>query len=303
MNSAIQWAEEGQQLALAVVSKTWGSSPRQPGSMMLIRQDGHIVGSVSGGCVEGAVIFGSKKILQENNAEVMEFGVADEDAWSVGLSCGGNISVFVCPWRKIENGLFQEVLRTQEARQTLIIQCDLNKGSVTLVHDCPDIEGDYFHMKIVPKPRLFIVGAVHISQHLIPMAQIAGFETTILDPRSHFASPERFPNLRILSDWPDKTLEKENLGERDCLVTLTHDPKIDDSALLVALKKPLFCISCLGSKKTHMKRMARLLEADVTEGEFSRINGPAGIDINAKTPAEIAISILSELIKHRRLVP
>ena len=300
INTASEWEREGEKLALAIVVKTWGSSPRQPGSMMLIREDGHIVGSVSGGCVEGAVIVGSKKILQENHAELMHFGVADEDAWSVGLSCGGQISVFVCPLSKIEPDLFQKALKAQESRLSVGIECDLKQGTVSTLENKLNSEDNFFRMQIIPKPRLFIVGAVHISQHLIPMAQISGFDVYVIDPRSHFASSERFPEITILSDWPDEALKKENLGESDCLVTLTHDPKIDDPALLIALKKPLFCISCLGSKKTHEKRKSRLIDAGITEHEFSRINGPAGLDINAKTPAEIAVSILSELIKNWR---
>ncbi len=300
INTASEWEREDEKLALAIVVNTWGSSPRQPGSMMLIREDGHIVGSVSGGCVEGAVIVGSKKILQENQAELMQFGVADEDAWSVGLSCGGKISVFVCPLSKIEPGLFQKALKAQENRLSVGIECDLKQGTVSTLENKFDSEDNFFRMQIIPKPRLFIVGAVHISQHLIPMAQISGFDVNVIDPRSHFASSERFPGIKILTDWPDEALNKENLGENDSLVTLTHDPKIDDPALLIALKKPLFCISCLGSKKTHEKRKSRLIEAGITEQEFSRINGPAGLDINAKTPAEIAVSILSELIKNWR---
>ena len=300
INTASEWEREGEKLALAIVVKTWGSSPRQPGSMMLIREDGHIVGSVSGGCVEGAVIVGSKKILQENRAELMQFGVADEDAWSVGLSCGGKISVFVCPVSKIEPDLFQKALKALESRLSVSIECDLKKGTVSTLENKLNSEDNFFRMQIIPKPRLFIVGAVHISQHLIPMAQISGFDVYVIDPRSHFASSERFPEITILSDWPDEALKKENLGESDCLVTLTHDPKIDDPALLIALKKPLFCISCLGSNKTHEKRKSRLIDAGITEHEFSRINGPAGLDINAKTPAEIAVSILSELIKSWR---
>ena len=230
----------------------------------------------------------------------MEFGVADEDAWSVGLSCGGRITVFVCPGSKIESGLFQKALKAQEDRSNLSIECDLTQGTITTLGDTLASNDSFFRMQIIPRPRLFIVGAVHISQQLIPMAQISGFDVNLIDPRSHFASEERFPDLNILTEWPDEALSKENLGPNDALVTLTHDPKIDDPALLVALKSPLFCISCLGSKKTHEKRKSRLMDAGISEQDFNRINGPAGLKINAKTPAEIAVSILSELIKKWR---
>ena len=157
-----------------------------------------------------------------------------------------------------------------------------------------------FPLKLIPKPRLFIVGAVHITQYLIPMAKEAGFEVVLIDPRSHFATSERFPNIEIMNDWPDDALKKFRLNENDCLVTLTHDPKIDDPALLIALNSPLFSISCLGSKKTHASRKTRLQKQGISEEQLSRINGPAGLDINAKNPAEIAVSILAELIKDWR---
>ena len=132
------------------------------------------------------------------------------------------------------------------------------------------------------------------------MAKEAGFEAVLIDPRSHFATSERFPNIEIINDWPDDALKQFRLNENDCLVTLTHDPKIDDPALLIALKSPLFSISCLGSNKTHASRKARLQKQGINEEQLSRINGPAGLDINAKSPAEIAVSILAVLIKDWR---
>ena len=299
-DEASKWEVKDTEMALAIVLKTWGSSPRQPGSMMLIREDGHLVGSVSGGCVEGAVIVGSKQILKENRTELMEFGVADEDAWSVGLSCGGKISVFVCPRNRIENGLFQKLGNVRNSRESTILECDLKKGSISIVNDKATDSEDVFNIKVTAKPRLLIVGAVHISQYLIPMAKEVGFNVVLIDPRSHFGTSERFPGIEVSNDWPDEALKKLKLSDKDCLVTLTHDPKIDDPALQIALSSPLFSICCLGSKKTHAARKNRLLNSGITEQQFNRIRGPAGLDINAKTPAEIAISILAELIKDWR---
>ena len=299
INTAYIWDKEKRDFSLAVVVKTWGSSPRQVGSMMLIRDDGHIVGSVSGGCVEGSVIVSAKKILTESSAEILDFGVADQDAWSVGLSCGGKISVFVCPRKKIQPNLFAKLNSANANRDIFQIECDFRRGEI-LEGKSLNSNDDYLSLKLIPKPRLFIVGAVHITQYLIPMAIAAGFEIVLFDPRSHFATNERFPNIEIMSDWPDEALKKFHLNENDCLVTLTHDPKIDDAALLVALKNPLFSISCLGSKKTHASRKARLQNMGISEEQFGRINGPAGLDINAKNPSEIAVSILAELIKDWR---
>jgi len=299
-DEASNWENTGTEMALAIVLKTWGSSPRQPGSMMLIREDGHLVGSVSGGCVEGAVIVGSRQIMKENKTEVMEFGVADEDAWSVGLSCGGKISVFVCPRNRIEEGLFQKLCNVKNSRESIILECDTQKGSISIINDKATETENVFNIKVTAKPRLLIVGAVHISQHLIPMAKEAGFDVLLIDPRSHFGTSERFPEVEVSNDWPDEALKKIKLSDKDCLVTLTHDPKIDDPALQIALASPLFSICCLGSKRTHAARKNRLLNSGITEQQFDRIHGPAGLDINAKTPAEIAVSILAELIKDWR---
>ena len=299
-DEASNWENTGTEMALAIVLKTWGSSPRQPGSMMLIREDGHLVGSVSGGCVEGAVIVGSRQIMKENKTEVMEFGVADEDAWSVGLSCGGKISVFVCPRNRIEEGLFQKLCNVKNSRESIILECDTQKGSISIINDKATENKNVFNIKVTAKPRLLIVGAVHISQHLIPMAKEAGFDVLLIDPRSHFGTSEHFPEVEVSNDWPDEALKKVKLSDKDCLVTLTHDPKIDDPALQIALASPLFSICCLGSKRTHAARKNRLLNSGITEQQFDRIHGPAGLDINAKTPAEIAVSILAELIKDWR---
>ena len=299
-DEASNWEIKGAKMALAIVLKTWGSSPRQPGSMMLIREDGHLVGSVSGGCVEGAVIVGSRQIMKENKTELMEFGVADEDAWSVGLSCGGKISVFVCPRNRIEEGLFQKLCNVKNSRESITLECDIQKGSISIINDKATESENVFNIEVTAKPRVLIVGAVHISQHLIPMAKEAGFDVVLIDPRSHFGTRERFPDVEVSNDWPDEALKKVKLGDKDCLVTLTHDPKIDDPALQIALASPLFSICCLGSKRTHAARKNRLLNSGITEQQFDRIHGPAGLDINAKTPAEIAVSILAELIKDWR---
>ena len=234
INTAHIWDKEKRDFSLAVVVKTWGSSPRQVGSMMLIRDDGHIVGSVSGGCVEGSVIFSAKNILAESSAEILDFGVADQDAWSVGLSCGGKISVFVCPRKKIQASLFEKLNSANVNREIFQIECDFRRGEI-FEKKSLNSNDDCLPLKLIPKPRLFIVGAVHITQHLIPMAKEAGFEAVLIDPRSHFATSERFPNIEIMNDWPDDALKKFRLNENDCLVTLTHDPKIDDPALLLSL--------------------------------------------------------------------
>ncbi|MGC6484652.1 MAG: XdhC family protein [Candidatus Puniceispirillales bacterium] len=301
--TAASWSAEGHAVALALVIRTWGSSPRQNGSLMAIRDDGQIAGSVSGGCVETAVIDTGLRLIREGGAERLDFGVADETAWRVGLSCGGQIGVWVCPVSAMEDGLLAEAASRISSRQTVAIDCDLTAGRMTLAAEDDAAgantlaeDGAFFRLEIRAKPRLLIIGGVHISQHLAPMAMDTGFSVTVIDPRTTFANAERFPGVDLISDWPQDAMASIGLDAETALVTLTHDPKIDDAALKIALPQPLFHIACLGSRRTHAARQERLREAGFSDAEISRIKGPAGLDIGAETPAEIAVSVLAELV-------
>lgn len=299
------WRKTGHDLALAVVISTWGSSPRQPGSLMIIRDDALIEGSVSGGCVEGAVIDAGLRAMKGTSAELLEFGVADETAWQVGLSCGGRIKIWVCSAAAMEADLLDTAAETLKARRPISLECRLAEGSLTssgVSHDGSSLseDGAIFHLSVTAQPKLFIIGAVHISQHLAPMAEQTGFNVTIIDPRTTFASKERFPGADLVADWPDTILSQHPLDAECAMVTLTHDPKIDDAALKTALPHPLFFIACLGSKRTHAARLERLKEAGFGQEDLARIHGPAGLSIKAETPAEIAVSVLAQLIAARR---
>ena len=304
---AADWHKAGHQLAVAVVISTWGSSPRQVGSVMLVRQDMNIAGSVSGGCVEGAVIDAALQAIQDGRGQRLDFGVADETAWDVGLSCGGRISVLVLP--VAETGLpSSDLLAFAEqvtARQPVSFIAD-TKGACLVRHsasaspqDRSWLEEDQglFHFNQVPPPRLIIIGAVHITQHLSEMATQTGFQVVVVDPRSVFASRERFSaSVEVALTWPSDYLAEQEPDSSTALVTLTHDPKIDDDALIPALKAPLFYLACLGSRRTHETRLSRLRAAGATESQLAKINGPAGLAIGAQTPAEIAVSVLAQLI-------
>ncbi len=308
INVASELKKGKHSFALAVVTKTWGSSPRQAGSFMIIEKDGHMTGSVSGGCVEGEVVVAAKDTIHIGSSQLLNFGVNIENAWAAGLSCGGNITVFVCPDQFIQNDIFSKIKTAEKVGRSTTIICDLKNGSIAEFSDISQVydskckgQGE-IRITLNPKPRVFIIGAVQITQHLTPMAIEAGFEVIIIDPRSHFASQKRFPNSSLFVEWPDEALLKHNLSDNDSLVTLTHDPKIDDAAIEYALRKPLSCISCLGSERTNSKRSARLLEKGFSPDDLRCINSPAGIDIGSKTPAEIAVSILAQLIKSRRVL-
>lgn len=298
-------SEAGERFALAVVTDTWGSSPRARGSLMMISEDGQIDGSVSGGCVEASVIeAGMKLMAQGRGAEQLDFGVADETAWEVGLSCGGSISVWVCSSSSISQGLLASAADKIATRQSVFITCDIASARMTDGEAGPqnqlNDDKSCFQLAVLPRPRLVIIGAVHISQHLAPMARATGFDVTIIDPRDTFATQARFPEQTIINDWPQDAL-KDIIFDRDtALVTLTHDPKIDDEALRIILPQPAFYLSCLGSRKTHNARIHRLKQDGFTDLQLDRIHGPAGLDIGARTPAEIAISVLAELISAYR---
>ena len=301
---AEDWLAAGHRLVFGVVIRTWGSSPRQIGSVMLVRDDSTIAGSVSGGCVEGAVVEAALGMMDSAGSQRLDFGVADADAWDVGLSCGGEISVWLV---SVADGYFDASLLRQTAaalagRQTLGLRFDLATGQVQMIAPPPKhvLEDKAFTIVQTPRPQLIITGAVHISQHLAPMAIQLGFHVVVIDPRRIFATADRFPGIVLHDSWPDEALADMVLDQDTALVTLTHDPKIDDAALHLGLAKPLFYVACLGSRKTHVARLDRLAAAGFDGATTSRIHGPAGLDIGAKTPAEIAVSVVAELISAHR---
>lgn len=294
------WNQRGHDYALAIVVSTWGSSPRQAGSLMAIREDGFIEGSVSGGCIESSVIHSATELMKEGGAADLDFGVADETAWQVGLSCGGKIRVWVFPKSSIDQDVIDLTSEAISNRQHINIDCLIRDQRMRFtkigVANTLNDAGDCFHLTIRPQPRLFIIGAVHISQHLAPMANAVGFHVIVIDPRQTFAHQDRFPDITVISDWPEDVLTVDDIDPDTAFVTLTHDPKIDDDALNIILKANPFYIACLGSRKTHHARQLRLKDAGFDNDTISTIHAPAGFDIGAKTPAEIAVSVLAELV-------
>jgi len=309
---ALEWHESGRGAVLATVIETWGSAPRRIGAQLVIAGDGEMQGSVSGGCVEGAVVMEAIDALEAGEQRILEYGVSDGDAFAVGLACGGTIRILVEPVGKVlPEQLLQELVAARAARTPVAYEITLSSNGRRLVRDIyPDrfamdrsgfeAEGDVFVAVHNPPLRLAVVGAVHIAQALVPMARIAGYDPVIIDPRGAFGSEARFPGERILAEWPDDALEDVGLDTRTALVLLTHDPKLDDPALHLALKSACFYIGALGSKRTHAARVARLEEAGFTTAEIARIHGPIGLDIGASGPPEIAVSILAEMTHRLR---
>lgn len=304
---ALEWHRAGRGAALATVVQTWGSAPRRVGSQMVVSGDGQIEGSVSGGCVEGAVMVEAMDAIDSGKGTLLEFGVSDGDAFAVGLACGGTIKVLLEPVGSvISEEVLSGLVAARADRKAVAYVANAEKGGGILIRegfegrfrmDQSGVEEDGRFVAIHNPPlRLVVVGAVHIAQALVPMARIAGFDPIIVDPRSAFGSEARFPGETILDEWPDEAIQKIGLDARTALVLLTHDPKLDDPALHIALKSDAFYVGALGSTRTHAKRVERLTEAGFSKEVIARVHGPIGLDIGAASPSEIGVSILSEIL-------
>ena len=316
LNQLLKGAES---FVLATVIETWGSAPKPVGSMLVVNKLGHIFGSVSGGCVEGSVITEALDILDTNDCKLLTFRVSDGNAFQVGLACGGEIKILLEPISG-ENITVSKKLKTfldEYFNGNLVIySIDLttferrvikfnDEGFAKIPMDPLNKRtsfklDDTFFSVLYPRLKLIIVGAVHIAQYLVNLAEIFEYQILIVDPRSAFATKARFPTTKILTEWPDTALDEIQLDQDSALVTLTHDPKIDDIALEKALKSDCYYIGSLGSKRTHAKRLDRLTLLGFTNDQLNRIKGPIGLDIGAKTPSEIALSIMAEIISVQR---
>ncbi len=311
------WLGEGRGVALATVLSTWGSAPRQPGSMLAIRDDGAFVGSVSSGCVEGAVIEAALAALQDGKFRNLEFGVADDTAWAVGLTCGGRIAIVVETLQ--DHAMIAALNQTRRRAKPVARAVDLATGNAVLFDPEQDatpiglaargrraaaiteIDGSQWFLTIHNPPvDLVLIGAVHIAQALTKMAAQLGYDLRVIDPRKTFATAERFPGVRVFTDYPDEVFASAPLARHSAVVALAHDPKIDDPALIAALSSPAFYVGALGSQLTQTSRRERLAALGFAASDIARLHGPIGLAIGSKSPEEIAVSILAEIIKVQR---
>jgi xanthine dehydrogenase accessory factor len=311
--TALAWHRGGKGAAIATVVETWGSAPRQAGSQLAVSGAGEMAGSVSGGCVEGAVVTEALEALADREPRLLTFGVSDETAFAVGLACGGTIRVLVEPvgegGHALPEPLLADLVSARAAPRAvgLVLRPDdwsralLGPGrdagvDARLKSDRSGMDEDGRFIAVHNPPlRLIVVGAVHIAQPLLTIARTCGYAPTLIDPRGAFGSQARFPDEAILDDWPDEALAALKADGRTAVVTLTHDPKLDDPALRVALASPAFYIGALGSKKTHARRLERLAALGCGPEVTARIHAPVGLDIGARTPAEIAVSIMAQI--------
>ncbi len=321
------WLAQDEAVVLATVVQTWGSAPRQAGAKMAFTAGGAITGSVSGGCVEGAVIEAGQEILQTGQAQLLHFGVADETAWDVGLACGGTIEVFV---QRLDTavytflhslitqnrggaaatiihgpGLGQTAAVDRDGRTAGTLGVGLDKLTLPAAQTARQSgrlpltgEIELFVDVVQPAPTLVMVGGVHIAIALTNLAKTLGYHTIVVDPRRAFGSEARFPHVdKLIQAWPEKAFTQIELTAETAVALLTHDPKIDDPALKRILPSPVFYIGALGSRKTHAKRQRRLGEMGFDEAAIARIHGPIGLDIGARSPEEIAVAIMAEIVR------
>ena len=292
--AAIDWA--GAPMAIATVVETWKSAPCPVGTHMLVHADGRFVGSVSGGCVEGDVLERAHMVLAGAPSVLRRYGVADDAAWEVGLPCGGDIQVLVQPVSAdgFPAHLFADIIKARSAGAALSVVTDLESGRSALLDD--DAGAGFVNIYHPPR-RLLIVGAVEIASALAAIAVSQGVDVTLCDPRGRFLTAERFPGIRLDDRWPDDAVKAFAPDSRSAIVTLSHDPKIDDPALAAALASPAAYVAALGSVRSHQARLARLSAAGVSAEQCARIEGPAGVAINAISAPEIALSIAGGMIR------
>jgi len=291
IRKGIEWA--GARAALATVISTWGSAPRPRGSHMIVHEDGRFEGSISGGCVEADVLQRAAEVIAGRPGHVETYGVADGDAWAVGLPCGGEISVLVQPVG--EEGFPPALFAAIEAAngQGRALTLSTNRADFVTREG---VEDGAFVTRYDPPRRLLIVGAVQIAQSLAPLAQAIGVTPVVIDPRGRFLTAERFPGVELDDRWPDEAVAARHPGEATAVVTLSHDIKIDDPALAAALAAPTGYVAALGSRRSHAARLERLADRGFSPADLARIDGPAGLDIGAIGPAEIALSIAAGMV-------
>ena len=320
LEKAYEWIKDNQKIVMITVVETWGSSPKPIGSKMIVNENKEFFGSVSGGCIESFIIQESLKVIEKNESfKIKKFKISDDSAWNMGLSCGGEITVYLASMNLREKAL-EQIIQKQKNKLEFALLTNLLTGQIEIFEKSKPLNknfeeytnqiNSYYLSKnngVIKDSNIFIecynnplkviiIGAVHIAQYLTDFADKFDFEIYIIDPRNYFGTKERFPNVKIIKEWPNEAFKKIKTNSNCALIGLTHDPKIDDPALQYALKKNFFYIGALGSKKTHEKRCDRLKKAGFTRSEIESIHGPIGIKLGGKSAPEIALSIIAQLV-------
>jgi xanthine dehydrogenase accessory factor len=327
IEKAIGWINKGHGVSIATVISTWGSSPRPIGSQLVVNDREAFFGSVSGGCIESTILTEAQFVIRNDKPQRLSIGIDRKKAWDYGLGCGGIIDVYVEPvasWQPILLRMSDLIVR----QQPFCLITDLSGGSKELF--CPNLPGDSFRLDdelrtfaegaidlgqsrlvkqgrgdfflhvFLPPPQMIIGGAVHIAQPLVAMAQLLDYQCSIIDPRTTYATEQRFPEVALVVEHPKTALKNIRLHPGSAVVALTHSPQFDDPLLIHALNSNADYIGALGSRKTHEDRMNRLRKKGITNDQLIRIHGPVGLDIGSRTPAEIALSIMGQITQIKR---
>jgi len=290
------WTGAGDQVALATVVETWGSSPRPLGSKMVVSSSGKMAGSVSNGCIEGAVFEEAQKVLKAGRGRLGPFGVADDVAFEVGLACGGHVEVMIQPVTPEHLRLIELI----EAERPAELRTNLETGEVRLLErspesDLPARDGDWFVEPHRRAAHMVIIGAIHIAIPLHRMAKLMGYRVTVVDARAKFATRERFPEAdEILLQWPDEALAGITLDRSTYVVILTHDPKFDLPALRSVVGRDVRYIGAIGSRKTNQNRFDELRREGFTDEQLAAVHGPIGLDLGGRGAEETALAIMAE---------
>lgn len=301
LTRACEWLDAGFKVHLFTVVQTWGSAPRLPGALLAVRADGHLVGSVSGGCVEDDLADKARNHELPQVPALIEYGVSSEDAQRFGIPCGGRLQIFVEPLQ--DAAPLKSLLQAMSERRFIRRSVHLETGRARLAEVTPEglprIEDGWFHSYFGPQWRLLIIGANQLGAVLASMAQVLDFDVYICDPREDMRAEWHVEWAGWLYGMPDDVVLEMQPDAYTAIVAVTHDPKLDDMALLEALKSQAFYVGALGSQKNQQKRRERMRMFDLSEVEIANLRGPVGLSIGSRTPAEIAVSILAELIQVR----
>ena len=297
MEEIRSWTAEGDQVAIATVVETWGSSPRPLGSKMVISSSGRMAGSVSNGCIEGAVFEEAQKVLKSQKGRLVPFGVADDVAFEVGLACGGHIEVMIQP----VGAEHLRLIRLIDEERPAELRTNLETAEVKLLErapegDLPSRDGDWFVEPHRRAPHMVIVGAIHIAIPLHRFAKLMGYRVTVIDARTKFATAERFPEAdEIIAKWPDEALATITLDRSTFVVILTHDPKFDLPALRAVVGHDVRYIGAIGSRKTNANRLEELRKEGFSDQQLARVHGPIGLDLGGRAAEETALAIMAEV--------
>jgi xanthine dehydrogenase accessory factor len=300
-----RWLAEDLRVAAATVVKTERSAPREVGATLAVSERGEVAGSVTGGCVEPAVYEEAQAVLRGEGPRLVTYGIADEEAFEVGLPCGGTVHIYLF---QLQRDLVERLSTAVRAEDPVALQLTVSGseiGDQAVVsldgRSEPGLEGDVFTLPFAPRPEMYVFGGVDHAAAVARVGRFLGYRVTVCDPRSKFATAERFPDVdEVVVDWPDRFLERASIDERTAICVLTHDHRLDVPALKAALASPAGYVGAMGSRRTNEERARLLAEEGVPEKALARLHAPIGLDIGSRTPEEVAVAVAAEIVAVRR---